>query len=94
MYKFSISQVRVDLGNDIFVDAPAEGLTLLEDKTISGLVMKLNDYVKQRSGQIIEVSEDGSVVFDTTDLTITAQLFNGLLEPTQDEINELLDSEF
>jgi len=68
-YKLDISRVRVDLGNDTFVDAETPLESTAEASTIPKLVDRMIQIYSPRNMEIVDV-ERSTFRIDTTDLTI------------------------
>lgn len=75
-FQLKIQRVRVDFGNDLFIDQPdAIDTVLLEAKSFELLKKELDRWVETKKGQIVEIEDDLShVVIDTQDLTIWLKL--------------------
>lgn len=67
-----ISRVRVDFGNDVFIDQPdAINQVLFSGESIDELKTELTAWVKMKEGEIVEIDDElENVVIDTKDLTL------------------------
>ena len=93
MYRFVMTRARVDFGGDNFadVDLNDSGASkwLVSAKNLTDLTLAIKNFVSERRGQIVEVSND-VVQFDTKEMTIWGKVEFGLGQKLdQDKCSEL-----
>lgn len=90
LFQIVIESVRVDLGNDFFVDVPDanERIFIEGNKGLRSLASDLMTFIKERNGQVVEADGD-RFTFDTSDLTIHAKWVKESGELTKKELSDI-----
>ena len=85
-FRAMYGRVRVNLGNDTFVDADGsqEGIIFASANTLEKFAYAMRSAISDRNGEIIEVSND-KVVFETANLTVTIDISNHTYEQLSDK---------
>lgn len=91
MFKLEIERLRIDLGDDDFVDChEALGHGICQAADLKSLSLKFKELIKNRNGQIVESSAEG-IVFDTSDCTFYVCLDHSERDVTETEKEELIN---
>ena len=74
-YEINLTRIRVDLGDDMFVDAEVPNYPIFEADTIKKIVLELKRYIRGKKGEVVEFFGK-NLSFDTPDLTVYLELGN------------------
>lgn len=93
MYGLFIDRIRIDLGQETFVDGDCPGEPIVTELTLPALLKEIKRYIESKKGELVEINpEDGSFIMDTPDLTLECRIDVCDAELSKEDIKLLINS--